>query len=201
MTSYSRADRQQLVDAGDDPFQALLRLHLRVSWPGEDPADRPRPSQPPRDADQLGLALHRPLPQVGVGVGEVGRAAEHGHRKPRFAERLAHAIEIVVVEAGEEAVVHLQAVGVERAGHRDPVEDRHGAMAGDLFEITLGECGKLQSHGSDPRLPVPQSPSGTNFTQTALGTSTFCPVGWSCPDCGSIRKTTTVPESWFAASK
>ena len=56
-------------------------------------------------------------------------------------------VEVAVLEAGEEAVVHLQAVGVERPGHLDPVEDRHGAVAGDLVEVTFGKRGKFRSHG------------------------------------------------------
>ena len=178
------------------------RLDLRDSAGRESTRQTgPRPAEPAGDADQLGLAVDGPLAGVGVGVGEVGRAAEHRHREPGRADRLADAVEVAVVEAGEEAVVHLQAVGVERPGHLDPVEDRHRPVAGDLVEVALGEGGDLQRHGRTLLARIINRPIGTNFTQTGFGTSADWPVGSERPDCGSIRKTTTVPESWFAARR
>ena len=50
------------------------------------------------------------------------------------------------LETGEEPVVHLQAVGVERSRHLDPVEDRHRSLACDLVDITLGKSRDLQRH-------------------------------------------------------
>ena len=148
-------DRQHAVDALDDPFQALSAVDLGIALAGEDAADGPRAAQPAGDADHLGLAVDGPLAAVGVGVGEVGRAAEHRHgeagraRSPRRRGRGRR------LEAGEEAVVHLQAVGVERPGHLDPVEDRHGALAGDLVEVALREGGESSSDMPwPPGLPI-----------------------------------------------
>ena len=120
-------DGQHLLDAVDHPLQALLAVDVRIALAAEHAADGARPAQPPGDADHLRLALDGALAPVGVGVGEVGRAAEHRHGEAGLADGLADAVEVAVVQAGEEAVVHLQPVGVERAGHLDPVEHRHGA--------------------------------------------------------------------------
>jgi hypothetical protein len=43
--------------------------------------------------------------------------------------------------------------------------------------------------------------TGKNFTQTGFGTSTTCPVGVSLPLFGSMRKATTLSDSWLAASR
>ena len=121
------------------------RLDLGIALAGEDPADRAagRPAAGRRAISSASRSTAR-LRRVGVGVGEVGRAAEHRHgearprgspRRPGRGRRL---------EAGEEAVVHLQPVGVERPGHLDPVEDRHGPVAGDLVDVALREGGDLQ---------------------------------------------------------
>ncbi len=135
----------------DDPFQPLLSTDLGIALAREHPADRPRPAQPSGDANHLDLAVDGPLAGVGVGVGEVGRAAEHGHGEAGAPDRLTDAIEIGRFEAGEEPFVHLQPVGVERPGHLDPVEDRHRPLAGDLVEVALGKGGDLQRHcGSLP---------------------------------------------------
>ena len=123
-----------------------LAADLGIALTGEHAADRPRPAQPPRHADQLGLAIDGPLPSVRVRIGEIGRAAEHRHREARRVDRLAHPVEVIRLEAGEEPVVHLQAVGVERPGHVDPVEDRHGPIAGNLVDVALREGRDLQGH-------------------------------------------------------
>ena len=139
-------DRQQLRDRLDHPGDALFAADLRVALAAEDAAHRLRPAQPPTDADHLGLAVQGAFTAVRVGVGEVGRAAEHRHGEAGGADRLADAVEVGGFEAGEKAVVHLQAVGVERPGHVDPVEDRHRPGAGDLVEIALREGGDFQGH-------------------------------------------------------
>ena len=141
-------DRQDLVDAVDDPLQPLAAVDLGIALAGEHPADRARAAQPPGDGDQLGLAVDGALARVGVGIGEVGRAAEHRHREARRGDRLAHPVEISRLEAGEEPVVHLQAVGVERPRHLDPVEDRHRSIAGDLVDVALGKSRDLQRHAA-----------------------------------------------------
>jgi hypothetical protein len=127
---------------------------------GEDAADRARPAQATGDADHLGLVVDFTLACVGVGVGEVGRAAEHRHREARRGDRLADPVDITVVEAREEAVEHLQAVGVEAPRHLDPVEDRHRPLAGNLVEVTLGEGGNPRRHDAGLRLVVGPDPAG-----------------------------------------
>ena len=44
---------------------------------------------------------------------------------------LRQAIDVRGVKSCEEAVVHLEPVGVERAGHLDPIKHAHGPAAGD----------------------------------------------------------------------
>ena len=80
----------------DDPLQPLLPADLRVALAGEHPADGPRPAQPPRHADQFRLAVDGALAAVGIGVGEIGRAAEHRHGEAGRGDRLAHPVEISV---------------------------------------------------------------------------------------------------------
>ena len=99
---------------------------------------------PPRRlaaAINVGLAIDGALAAVGVGIREVGRAAEHGHREAGAGDCFAHLVEIGRLEAREEPVVHFQTVGIKRSGLLDPVEDRHGAIAGDLVDVALGESG------------------------------------------------------------
>ena len=92
--SCSRATASDLVDAVDDPFQPLAAVDLGVALAGEDPADRARTAQPPRHGDQVASRSTARLRAVGVGVREVGRAAEHRHREARRGDRLADAVEI-----------------------------------------------------------------------------------------------------------
>ena len=89
--SCSRATAIALVDAVGDPFQPLAAVDLGVALAGEHPADRARAAQPPGHGDQGRLAIDGALARVGIGIGEVGRAAEHRHREARRGDRLAHA--------------------------------------------------------------------------------------------------------------
>ena len=139
-------DRQDLVDAVDDPLEPLLAADLRVALAGEHPADGARASQPAGHLDQFGFAVDGAFPCVGIGVREIGRAAEHRHGEARRGNGLAHLVEIRRLETGEEPVVHLQAVGIERPRHLDPVEDRHRSIARDLVDVTLGKSRDLQGH-------------------------------------------------------
>jgi hypothetical protein len=85
---------QQLRDRLQHPGHALRPAHLRVALPAEHATGRARPAQPPRHADHLRLVLERLLARVRVRVGEVGRAAEHGHGAAGGGNRLAHAVDV-----------------------------------------------------------------------------------------------------------
>src|SRR5262245_55429616 len=119
---------------------------MRVALAAQHPAGGAWPAEPSRHADQGGLTLHRTLAAISIGIGEVGRAAEHRHRKAGARDRLTHLVDIVVGETYEEAVVHLQPLGVELPRHRDPVEYAHRARAGDLVQVALGKGGDF--HGT-----------------------------------------------------
>ena len=134
-------DGKRLIDAFGDPFQPLPSIDFGIALAGENPADRARATQPPRHGDQCRLAIDGALPAVGIGIREVGRAAEHRHREARRGDRVAHLVEIGRFKAREEPVIHFQTVGIKRTGLIDPVEDRHGAIAGDLVDIALWESG------------------------------------------------------------
>src|SRR5271157_1034835 len=140
-------DGKHSTDAVDDPGQTLPLANLRIALPGEDPADRSGTTEPPGRADQFYLPVDRSLAPVGVGVREVGRKAEHRHRKAGLVNRLAHAVDVRVVQTREEAIVHLQSVGIEGTGHVNPVEDRHRPVAGNLLDVALRKGGKPQRHG------------------------------------------------------
>ena len=141
------SDGQRLIDAIGDPFQTLSSFDFGVALAGENPAHGARASQPLCHGDQLRLPIDGTLAGVGVGIGEVGGAAKHRHREACPGDRFSHAIEISRLETGEESVVHLQTIGVERPGLVDPVEHRHRAIAGDLVDITLGEGGNFHFFG------------------------------------------------------
>jgi hypothetical protein len=57
-------------------------------------------------------------------------------------------VEVSGLHTGKKAVVHLEPVGIEISRHVDPIEDRHGAGAGYVVEITLREGRKL--HAESP---------------------------------------------------
>ena len=110
---------------------------LGIALARENPADRARPAQSPGRGDQCRLAVDGALPAIGIGIREVRRAAQHRHREAGRRDCLCHLIEIGRLKAREKPVVHFQAVGIERTGLIDPVEDRHRAIAGDLVDIAL----------------------------------------------------------------
>ena len=147
----SRATGSTLNALGD-PFDALLAADLGVALPAEHAADGAVAAEQFGDADHLRLVLDCAFAFVGVGVGEVRRAAEHRHLEAGFVDGVADAQDIVVSEAGEEALVHFQAIGIERARHVDPVEDGHGAVARDVIEIAFGKSGDF--HGSSLAPPL-----------------------------------------------
>jgi len=94
-------------------------------------------------AHHRAFLLNRALAGIGIGVGEVGRAAEHRHLEAGVRNRCPDLVEIVRFQAREEAFVHLQAVGIELPGHFDPFEDRHRAGAGDVVKAALAADKKL----------------------------------------------------------
>jgi hypothetical protein len=96
----------------------------------------------------LHLALDGAFAAIRVGVGEIGRAAQHGHGEAGVVNGLADPVEISCIQPGEKPVVHLQPVGVERARHLDPVKDRHRALACDLVDVAFREGRELQRHGT-----------------------------------------------------
>src|SRR5271157_2162000 len=163
------------TDAVDDPGQTLLLADLRIALAGENPADRSGTAEPPGRADQFHLPVDRPLATVEVGVREVGRTAEHRHRKAGLVNRLAHTIDVRVVQTREEAIVHLQPVGIEGTGHVNPVEDRHRPVAGNLLDVALRKGGKLQRHG---RVSWIQRQALRNATRSASSWALSC---WSSP--------------------
>ena len=137
---------QHALDAADRPLEPLFAADAGMALAAQDAADHARAAEPARDADQFRFAIDRTLAGVGVGMGEVGRAAEHRHHEAGGVDGFADRIEIPRFEAGEEPVEHLEAVGVELLRHLDPVEDRHRPLAGDLVEVALREGGELQGH-------------------------------------------------------
>ena len=61
-------------------IQSLPALDAGMALAAQDAADHAGATHPAGDADEIGLAVDLPLAKVRVRVGEVGRAAEHGHR-------------------------------------------------------------------------------------------------------------------------
>jgi hypothetical protein len=140
--------RQDLLDAIDHPLQPLLAVEARIPLPAQHAAHGTWPAQSPRDTDHFRLPFDRAFAPVRVGVGEVGRAAEHRHSEAGVVNSLTDLVQVGRIQAGEEAVVHLQAVGVEGAGHRDPVKYRQRAHAGNLVDVAFRKGRELQRHGA-----------------------------------------------------
>ena len=124
----------------------MLAAHAGVALATEDAADRAAAAEAVRDRDQICLAVDFAFAAVGVRVRKVGRTAEHRHYEAGVLDRGANAIEIAGFQAREEAVVHFQAIGVERCGHRDPIEDRHRPLRSDLLDVALWEGGDFGLH-------------------------------------------------------
>ena len=83
--SCSRATASDLVDAVDDPFQALAAIDLGVALAGENPADRARAAQPPGDGDQLAWRSTARLRASGSGLVKSGEQQSIGIAKPAAA--------------------------------------------------------------------------------------------------------------------
>jgi hypothetical protein len=98
------------------------------------------------DAYHERLAFDSSFTGVGIGVREVGRAAQHRHHKPGPRNRLADLVEIIRIQAREKALVHFQTIGIQRLGHFNPFKDGHGARASDVVEVTLWESGDSWWH-------------------------------------------------------
>ena len=139
-------DREDLGDALDDPHEPLLAGNLRITLAGEYATDGPWAAQPVGHLDQVRFAIDGSLARIRIGIREIGRAAEHRHGKTGGGDGLSYPVKVIRLETCEEPVVHLQAVGVERSGHLDPVKDRHRSLARDLVNITLGKRRDLQGH-------------------------------------------------------
>jgi hypothetical protein len=140
------------LDAFDDPGEALFAADFGIALAAEDAADGAGAAEATRDEDHGGFPVDGAAAGGGVGVSKVRGAAEHRHVEAGGGDSFADGVEIGGVEGGEEAVVHLEAVGVEGAGHFDPVEDGHGAITGDGVEVTLGESGEAKRHIATMRL-------------------------------------------------
>ena len=139
-------DRDNLLDAPDHPFNALLARHFWIALAAEHATDCALPTQQARNADHVGFAVDGALPSRFVGIGEIGRATQHGHGETGRGDGVPDAVDIAVVQAGEEALVHLQAFGGQLASHRYPLEDSHAA-SGDVFQVAFGESGDLHGIG------------------------------------------------------
>ena len=139
--SYFAGDGQQRRRWPRPPIAAFLDGDIGAALAGEDAADRARTAHAPRDADHVGLFVDLALASRGVAVGEVGRAAHHGHGKARGLDRLGDGVDVGIVQRGEETDIHLQPVCAQFFGHLDPVEDGHGAVERDVVEIAFGKSG------------------------------------------------------------
>src|SRR5579871_635345 len=106
-----------------------------------------RSAKPLRNPDHLYFAIDCFLASIRVGMCEIGRATQHRHHKACLVNGLAHGIDVVVFEAREEILQHLETVGVELLGHLDPLEYSHGPLAGDLLDVTFRKCGDPERHG------------------------------------------------------
>ena len=137
---------KNLVDTVDDPGKPLLATNLGIALAGEHAADGSWASEPVSHFDQLGFAIDGAFSRIRIGIGEIRRAAKHRHGKTGCGNGLSNLVEIIRLETCEKPVVHLQAVGIERSGHLDPVKDRHRSLTRDLVNITLRKRRDLQGH-------------------------------------------------------
>lgn len=94
--------------------------------------------------------LHGAFAPVGVALGKVGGAAQHRHLKTGRLDRFSHSILIRGFRTRKESLVHLKAIGIQLAGHGNPIEQRHRPGAGNIFQITFGESGQADTHTDQP---------------------------------------------------
>jgi hypothetical protein len=86
------------------------------------------------------LALDLCLQQKGIGLSEIGRAAEHRHGKMVLLERGLDLVEKGLI-VFHKARVEFEAVDAECCGKLDPLENSHSAMDAQLIHVAFRECG------------------------------------------------------------
>src|SRR6185503_16260246 len=113
------------MDGLHHPGETLLAADLRVALSAEYAADGTRSTEPAGDANHLRFTVDSALSLIRIGVGEIRRAAEHGHGEAGLLDGFANCVEVGRIEALEKTLIHLETVGVERARHLNPLEDGH----------------------------------------------------------------------------
>ena len=132
---------EQFSDALDHPPDSLLARDLGPPLAGKNTAVTASEKGTHVDHALLAFDFLPALPRVGLG--EVGRAAEHRHGEAAPFERRTHSLEIVRLQRFEKAVVKLHSLDGQVRSHGDPVEQAHAALDHDVIHEALGKSCEL----------------------------------------------------------
>ena len=136
-------NRHQPLNRIDHPGHALRAADVWIALPAEHAAGGARAAQLARDTDHFHFLIKCALACICVGVGEIGRTAQHGHGEAGRVQRLADRVEIGVVVLPEKAFIQLKALARQVARHGDPVKHRHAALHRNVVDVAFGKGGNF----------------------------------------------------------
>jgi hypothetical protein len=79
---------------------------------------------------------------------KVGRGAHHRRLQIFRFQVLKNLVEIVVVEAREEARIEFDSIDIERCGQVDPVEERHAPRDAEFIHVAFWEDREFRHSGN-----------------------------------------------------